>query len=162
MLKEEFESFWKMNFKEVIPLYFTFRQTYPKRWLRIHSLPESKRYADNKLEMETILNRQNQIISDELKENDDIYLVRDEYFINTGEIENEDEFYTEFNFQKLSILNLSEYYPIDYDDKDKLNVLVSKQKWKKNKYNLLLEDIANDVSQIFIVSIKKKNYFCTL
>ena len=159
MLKEEFELFWKMNFKEVIPLNFTFKQSYPKRWLRIHSLPESKRYAENELEMETILIRQNQIISDELQENDEIYLVRDEYFINTGEIENEGEFYNEYDFKKISVLNLNEYYPIDYDKNDKLNILVTKRKWKKNGYNKLLEDLANDVSLIFIVSIKKKIIF---
>ena len=158
MLKEEFEYFWNTNFKETIPLYFTFREAFPERWLRIHSLPESKRYADSESEMKILLCRQNQVFSDEIKENDDIYLVRDEYFINTGEIEDEFDFYPEYNFQKISVIKLNDYYN-DYEENEKLNILVTKDKWKKNHFNKLLEDIANDVSMVFFISIKRKIIF---
>jgi len=85
VLKEEFNHFWKTNFKETIPLNFTFRTTYSKRWVRIHSLPNSKRYAENESELDTILERQNSVISDSLSENEDIYIVKSEFYITNIE-----------------------------------------------------------------------------
>lgn len=161
MLQKEFNSFWENNFKETIPLNFLFREAYSKRWLRIHSLPESKRYADNDTEMNLILSRQNQIISDEYAENEDIYLVSTEFFTNNKEIVEEEEFcfYPEYNFEKISVLNLNSYFPLDYSSDQKLNIFVAKRKWEVNIYNNLLKDIADDASIIFFVSIQNKIIF---
>jgi hypothetical protein len=43
-----------------ISQFFKFRL--PKRWARIHSLPESKRYPDTKPEWDVLLDRQNRVI----------------------------------------------------------------------------------------------------
>lgn len=39
-------------------------QYFTQFWFRIHSLPESKRYADTTEEYELLLNRHNEIITD--------------------------------------------------------------------------------------------------
>ena len=41
------------------PLGHILRVEYPERWLRIHSLPDSKRYADTPIEYSTLLTRHN-------------------------------------------------------------------------------------------------------
>ena len=135
---------------------FTFRTTYPNRWLRIHSLPNSKRYPENETELAIVLNRQNLVISDIFNENEDIYIVRSEFYIEN--IEGFD-LNQEFNFEEIDILNLKEFFNGEYESDDKLSVQVSKTNWKKNYFNNLLEDIANDVSMIFFVSINEPTIF---
>jgi len=60
-----FQNFWKSNYGGIPPLGHILREEFfADRWFRIQSLPNSKRYADNDDEMQTILNRQNALISD--------------------------------------------------------------------------------------------------
>lgn len=156
MLKEEFKTFWKINFKETIPLNFTFRATYPERWLRIHSLPNSKRYPESEIELKFIFNRQNSVISDVFKEDEEIYIVRSEFYIENIE---EFDLQSEFNFEEVEIINLKDFFINEYESDDKLSVQVSKVTWKINSFNDILEDIANDVSMIFFVSISNSIIF---
>jgi hypothetical protein len=156
VIKEEFNLFWESNFKETIPLNFIFRTTYPNRWLRIHSLPNSKRYAENENEINLILERQNQVVSDFISENQEIYIVRSEINVDYN---NDYDSHKEFNFQEVAIINLRDLFDDDYDDDDKLSVQVTKKIWQINCFNSLLEDIANDVSLIFFVSINNPVIF---
>jgi hypothetical protein len=39
------EAWWNNHYPEAPPVGFLLRQVYSDRWLRIHSLPGSKRYA---------------------------------------------------------------------------------------------------------------------
>jgi hypothetical protein len=53
-----FARWWAERFGEALPAGHALRKAYPDRWVRFHSLPESKRYAENKDEREEILRRQ--------------------------------------------------------------------------------------------------------
>ena len=64
MTSEQFNTYWALNFADSIPIPHYFRQDYSDRWFRIHSLPGSKRYADNEEEWNILLDRQNKIITD--------------------------------------------------------------------------------------------------
>ncbi|MDJ1503014.1 DUF3885 domain-containing protein [Xanthocytophaga agilis] len=64
MTKEQFTIFWSSTFPDTLPISHYFKYDYSDRWFRIHSLPESKRYADNEEEWNILLHRQNTIISD--------------------------------------------------------------------------------------------------
>lgn len=156
MIKEEFNLFWESNFKETIPLNFIFRTIYSNRWLRIHSLPNSKRYAENENEINLILERQNQVVSDFISENQEIYIVRSEINVDYND---DYDLHKEFNFQEVAIINLRDLFDDDYDNDDKLSVQVTKKIWQINCFNSLLEDIANDVSLIFFVSINNPVIF---
>jgi len=59
-----FQDFWKSKYGEIPPLSHILREFFTNKWFRIHSLPDSKRYAENDVEMQIILNRQNILISD--------------------------------------------------------------------------------------------------
>jgi len=52
---------WKRAFGNALPAAFLLRQHLSDRWVRVHSLPESKRYADSASEYEEILSRQNSV-----------------------------------------------------------------------------------------------------
>ena len=55
-----FETFWRDAYGIIPPLGYRLREHFvDSRWVRFHSLPESKRYADSDAEMETILERAN-------------------------------------------------------------------------------------------------------
>ena len=60
-----FQNFWECNYGDTPPLaHILQKKLFTDKWFRIHSLPDSKRYADNDAEMKIILNRQNALISD--------------------------------------------------------------------------------------------------
>src|SRR5687767_11747123 len=64
MTAKEFETFWSSTYSETIPISHYLRHDYADRWFRIHSLPESKRYAESEEEWQILLDRQNTIITD--------------------------------------------------------------------------------------------------
>jgi hypothetical protein len=46
------------------PIAYLFRGEFPDRWFRIHSLPNSKRYADTPAEWQLLLQRQHTLLQD--------------------------------------------------------------------------------------------------
>ncbi len=52
---------WKNAFNGALPAGFLLRQHFPDRWLRIHSLPEARRYPSCATEYEELLNRHNTV-----------------------------------------------------------------------------------------------------
>ena len=58
-------SWWTSAFPDAPPLGHRLRLAYPDRWLRIHSLPESRRYPSDAAELELLLDR-HQAVADEL------------------------------------------------------------------------------------------------
>lgn len=55
---------WRQAFGEAPLVGHVLRRRFPRRWLRVHSLPESKRYAETDDERREILRRQNAVCSD--------------------------------------------------------------------------------------------------
>lgn len=64
-----FESWWTSRFVRLPPLGHKLRRELPYRWLRIHSLPGSKRYADSEADYQEILSRQRAIAIEILRNN---------------------------------------------------------------------------------------------
>jgi hypothetical protein len=54
---------WKRLFGSALPAGFLARNAIPERWLRIHSLPKSKRYAQSEKEQEELIARHNAVAS---------------------------------------------------------------------------------------------------
>jgi hypothetical protein len=65
---------WTASFPSAAPAGFLCRVAFPDRWLRIHSLPESKRYAETESERAEILRRHNTVASHMLGEGSDCIL----------------------------------------------------------------------------------------
>lgn len=68
----EFQKYWQTRYSESLPINYELKTVYPERWFRIHSLPESKRYAENESEYQIILDRQNTLINDLIGDNTEI------------------------------------------------------------------------------------------
>jgi hypothetical protein len=56
-----FMAFWNRAYPETPPINYLFKQRMPDRWARIHSLPQSKRYAKTPEESAILLQRQNAV-----------------------------------------------------------------------------------------------------
>ncbi len=61
---DEFERHWSITYPDVPPVGYMLREKYPERWLRIHTLPESKRYPTSEEEYAEILRRHRTLLED--------------------------------------------------------------------------------------------------
>jgi hypothetical protein len=87
MTQIEFTTYWQSNFADCPPINYLLKQKFTDKWLRIHSLPESKRYAQNETDWAILLERQHKVFADVFNVNDDIILIA-----NTYQIDNSDNF----------------------------------------------------------------------
>ena len=76
-------DYWSSQYPECEPIPYLLRDKYRGRWVRFHSLPESKRYAENEPEYHTILERHNQVLQSLALPNEMLT------FISTGYSESE-------------------------------------------------------------------------
>ncbi|WP_327097435.1 hypothetical protein OIE68_00720 [Nocardia vinacea] len=65
---------WEELWPACPPIADALKMAYPDRWVRFHSLPESKRYADSADDYAIVLDRYNTIL-DELFSGEDIYII---------------------------------------------------------------------------------------
>jgi hypothetical protein len=68
MTEDAFLEFWRSHYGDCPPAGFLLHETFPDLWFRIHSLPDSKRYADTAREMSSLLARHNTAATDVLGE----------------------------------------------------------------------------------------------
>jgi hypothetical protein len=159
MTAEEFKMFWAGNYPKTIPIAHYFKHDYPDRWFRIHSLPESKRYAEDDEEWGILLLRQNQIVTDLLGENANFLLVACEY---TGEGDSELHPLLEAGsvaqiaFISLDKIDLNKLSPTEYVPGSFVQPMLSKQIWVPQKFDSILRDIANDTLAAFFISIENE------
>lgn len=61
---DELSARWQQNWPDVEPIGHLLRAAYPDRWVRFHSLPGSKRYAESPAEYAEILSRHRQVLGE--------------------------------------------------------------------------------------------------
>lgn len=74
---------WRQLTDDAPPIAHQLRTFCADRWIRFHSLPESKRYADSESEYVELLGRHNTLISSLCSEGDDLHLVTASYSDST-------------------------------------------------------------------------------
>lgn len=157
MTTEQFNIFWTSTYPNTVPISSCFKHDYSDRWLRIHSLPESKRYPENEADWKILLTRQNQLITDLLGDNSNVLLVTGEF--NWGErkafITEENEVFKSYNFSRLDTIDLYKLNPDNYDKDDIYRAAFAETVWSVNKHDSLLKEIANDNTRAFFVSVDK-------
>ena len=159
MTSEQFNIFWSTNYPATIPLSYCFRHDYKDRWFRIHSLPKSKRYADNEEEWNILLARQNSIIKDLLDDSSKVYAVTGEYDVNgSDEIPMflSNEMFIDIKFNSVDTIDLHKISPDEYENGAIYRPYVAELNWKENKYDNILKSIANDEIRVFFISVDKK------
>jgi len=157
MTQEDFNRFWILNYPDTVPISHLFKHDYMDRWFRIHSLPESKRYADNEEEWNILLKRQNEIITDLFGADSKVILVTGEY--NWGErtihLVDEEEVFRNYSFSKLDNIYLYNLNPNDYNNGEVYRPAFAEIVWMSNQHDKLLREIAKDNIRAFFVSFNK-------
>ncbi len=60
----ELDKYWLRNFGELPPIAHVLRESLVSRWVRFHTLPESKRYPETDSEMECVFERYKTVIAE--------------------------------------------------------------------------------------------------
>lgn len=159
-MKDEFQNFWEVNFQNCPPVSFLFKEKLEELWFRIHSLPESKRYAENDSEMTEILRRQKILLEDIIGTEDECFAVCGSYLPNLH------TYYAESFPQLVNILSFnSKPVPLSEFDSDGkpdefFYVGFGKRKIGFDDLREILIGIANDqVYFFFIVNPITKRIF---
>lgn len=158
MTKEEFQTLWTSNYPETVPISYLFKQDYSDRWFRIHSLPESKRYAENENEWKILLSRQNEIITDFFGLDTPILILTGEY--NWGDnkqihVTDEEEIFKPFSFVRLDNIELNKIDAEQNAEPDIFRPAFAQTVWKPNYHDKLLREIAIGNILAFFVSFEK-------
>ncbi|MCX6318583.1 MAG: hypothetical protein NTW29_14920 [Bacteroidetes bacterium] len=159
MTKEEFQKLWSLHYPDTVPISYLFRHDYSDRWFRIHSLPESKRYAEDDQELEIIISRQNEIISDLFGPETPIYIVTGDYNWgdkSTTHITEETEILKPYSFVRLDNIELNKIDAEQYEESEIYRPAFAQTIWKINYHDNLLREIANDNIRVIFVSFEKK------
>jgi len=73
------KKYWADNFGELPPKADELKFEFGDRWVRFHSLPESKRYANSESEYEQVLFRYNSLIKELFPYQSELFVVLTEY-----------------------------------------------------------------------------------
>jgi len=154
----KFREDWNHSFPGITPVNFLFRRDLSSRWFRIHSLPNSKRHAEDVLEWEILLTRHNDILDDLFEWGEDLYLVAASY--EQDECEelhpfNAVQSLKSFNMIPLEAVNLHHVDPQRWDIGSRLVPMVTVINWEREKFNEIIKDVANDNSRVFFFSRSK-------
>lgn len=157
MTKEEFNQFWASTYPNTSPIQHYFRHQYADRWFRIHSLPESKRYADTETEWEILLSRHNQIITDLLGNHSKVLLVTGEYNYNSPadkHIVEEEAAFQAYTFTLLDNIDLNSLNPDEHELGEVYRPAFTETVWSINQHDALLKELADGQLRAFFVSIE--------
>lgn len=159
MSTEEFYTNWNKCFPNSYPIDYELKYTLKSRWLRIHSLPESKQYAETKEDEQIILERYNTVISDVLSAGSKVILLVGLFslelddndfssFINTSEFKFIDKI-------KLSDLNLESHKNEETFENEFYNIFIKEEVWVNNGFNEFLLSLAKGERRMAIVDFNK-------
>lgn len=131
---------WKRHFGDLPPVGHLLRQALPPRWMRIHSLPGSKRYAERDLEYAELLSRHNQIAAEILGSDAEAILFAhvwgtDDDFISA---------FIDFGWAKGAGLGEGRPFTCGFSSEDG-NIVVDgcQIHWSEQSWDTLLRDVAD-------------------
>lgn len=154
-----FEYNWNHVFPQKVPIGYLFKHYFYQNWLRIYSLPNAKRYANNNIELKQLLVHQNQIISNCFGSETMIYIVSGHY--SYGDIETSDinqNSLLHYDFEVGIPIHLHTKEPTYFDDGENNDRYFTpyfvQSIWRQNLHNELLIQIANDEFDAFLISFE--------
>jgi hypothetical protein len=133
-----FMADWRRLYPDAPPLSHHFKWCLPKRWMRLHSLPDGKRYADDKAESDIILARQNAVIDHLVPQEQPIQIL-------FTRIETDSHIFISFDLTRLGVI-------YNAGDERGYDLWMLNDIWQSGDYNVLLTMIADDEIEAFIMA----------
>jgi hypothetical protein len=126
---------WKAAFPNAAPAGFLCRRTASERWVRTHSLPESKRYPDTAAEYAEVLRRYHQTASEVLGEGSHCVLFATRF---------DDEQHWDAPVDGPLRGHRFAHVMAQDDADDKLNFFATETTWQAHAFDELLTAVADD------------------
>lgn len=145
MMPQWIHNYWVSQYPETEPIPYLLRDVYRSRWVRFHSLPESKRYAESDSEHRTILDRHNQILQALATPNETLA------FTSTGYSETATAVRDHPNLNELDP-SAEHWHTIakheidsDFDYPSYWHIFMAKYNWVPSVFDSILRLVADDV-----------------
>jgi hypothetical protein len=159
---DNFRHFWQQNFPNCPPVSYLFKVELYDCWFRFHSLPESKRYADNETEFAEMLRRQNTVLLDVIGTDNECVLVSG-YYSGSLSLEEECPALSHFDFHDFLKLSKQDFDPIDLEPDEEpiyLNLFCATHKLKHGFLDDILLCVAEEQTRnFFIVNCERERIF---
>lgn len=151
MNEKEFSEKFEKNFWKITPVSWQLKDIFHDNWLRIHSLPNAKRYAQNTSDWEILLKRQNTIFEELLGEDSCIFAIIQE---EKKKSQNWKNF-----FPDSEIIYWKNYMFKDEETGEnmwELHFSFAKIFWKNGRFDDIFKEIADDNARVIFVDFSKK------
>lgn len=148
---------WSENFDGLAPLAYELKHQLRDRWVRFHSLPESKRYPENESEYAEALSRYNKILKEHFGINAKLYVVIPEYSVSKTPFKPEKKLRKMFrNAEYWQTVDRHE----EFGEEFYWHFHVASLNYSGYELNALLRLIANDeVTNCFVVAENSSSLF---
>lgn len=159
-----FRHFWQHHFSDCLPVSHLFKRDLADRWFRFHSLPESKRYAEDETEVAELLARQNAVLLDVIGADSECVLVSGNYD-DSSLVENFKHcpVLAKFQFQEFIRLSKQEFDLEDLEQDEKpvyLNLFCGMHKLECGALDDVLLCVADwKIVNFFVVSCERQRIF---
>ena len=155
MTAADFTLFWNQAFPGAVPLGYLFRHYFPGRWVRFHSLPQSRRYPENEADWAMLLDRQNTILEAVIGRPAPVALVTGYYaWAESVGVENllAETALHRFDYTALPPVALESVDPEQYQPGDRYHPLFARVYWQRGAFDDVLREVAEDAVRCFWVS----------
>lgn len=138
MTKKSFLKFWNSHYPNTIPVQYLLKNYFTDKWLRIHSLPQSKRYPENEQEWKELFDRQFKALNYFLYENEP-------YTLLINSIDSSHFLFDHFKFKNIGVF---------VHDETTFQSFVATQKKDRIGIEIVLKEIAEDKIRGFFITPK--------
>ena len=150
MADDDFLDLWRSHYGDCPPAGFLLLETFPDRWFRIHSLPESKRYADTAREMTALLARHNTVASDVLGDGSPCVVVtKSEYNARVGRPARGQVQFSRLGMKPLVVVTANN--PNETGSGWSIPLVHTRLMWQAGAIDDVLADVANALLGPFLV-----------
>jgi len=158
----KFRSSWQQYFPNCPPISHFFRDCLADRWFRFHSLPESKRYAEDETEVAELLARQNTVLLDVIGTDNECILVSGNHS-SSPPLEEQCPALSDFEFQDFVTLSKQDCDPVDLEPDEEpvyLSLFCGAHKLKRGSLDEVLICVADEkIVNFFVVSCERERIF---
>jgi hypothetical protein len=152
LVLKELDHFWQQKFPDIPPLAYDLKRLCADRWVRFHSLPDSKRYAETPEEHKIILERHTTVIEDLNISRSSLFLVTSQWGDSATPDEDRDELSAldpgAVLWRTLPLHELTNNSDVLF-----LHLFVSSWAWHKSVFDSILALVADDkLRNIMIIS----------